>query len=97
MNNTAFAVNCTNEIEMSSRIPRMTSLKEAAQLTGLSERYLRNAFTNGQLVGIRSGGNHKNGKILLNLDKLIEYLNQHTEQVDTEPEQYYGGIRPVKI
>lgn len=97
MNNTAFAVNCTNEIEISRRVPRMTSLKEAAQLTGLSERYLRNAFIGGQLVGIRSGGNSKNGKILLNLDKLIEYLNEHTEQAEPEPEYHCGGIRPVKI
>lgn len=97
MNNTVFAFDYKNEIEVSRRVPRMVSLKQAAEITGLSERYLRNAFTNGHLVGIRSGGNSKNGKILLNIDKLIDYLNEHTEPVTPEPEYQYGGIRPVKI
>ncbi|MGN0599214.1 MAG: hypothetical protein ACI4JK_04900 [Oscillospiraceae bacterium] len=97
MSNAAFAVNCNNDIEMSRRVPQMVSLKDAAERTGLSERYLRNAFINGQLVGIRCGGNSRNGKILLNFDKLIDYLNEHTEQTAPEPEYQYGGIRPVKI
>lgn len=96
MNNAAFAVECNNGINLNRRVPRMVSLKEAAGITGLSERYLRNAFINGQLVGIRCGGNSKNGKILLNMDKLIDYLNEHTEQTTPEPEYQYGGIRPVK-
>ena len=92
MNSTAQELNC---IEVNRRIPKMVSLKEAAKETGLSERFLRNAFVAGQLVGIRSGGNSKNGKILLNLDKLIEYLNVHTEQTEEQPVSY-GVIRPVR-
>lgn len=92
MNSTAQELNC---IEVNRRIPRMVPLKEAARETGLSERFLRNAFITGELVGIRSGGNSKNGKILLNLDKLIEYLNVHTEQTEEQPVSY-GVIRPVR-
>lgn len=97
MSNTAFAVDCKNGISLNRRVPHMAPLKEASELTGLSERYLRNAFINGQLVGIRCGGNSKNGKILLNIDKLIDYLNEHTEQVPDEPVCGYGGMRPFKL
>ncbi len=91
--NAAFAVNCNNDIEMSRHVPRMVSIKEAAKITGLSERFLRNAYINGEIVGIRLGGNNKNGKVLLNLDRLIDYLNEHTEQT-AEPE--CGAIRPLR-
>lgn len=97
MSNAAYAVECNNGINLSRRVPNMVSLKQAAEITGLSERYLRNAYINGHLVGIRCGGNSKNGKILLNMDKLIDYLNEHTEQVDTEQEHYNGVIRPVRL
>ncbi|MBQ2822956.1 MAG: hypothetical protein IJF18_00055 [Oscillospiraceae bacterium] len=85
-----------NRIEVNRRIPRMIPLKEAAKETGLSERFLRNAFVTGELVGIRSGGNSKNGKILLNFDKLIDYLNVHTEQTEEQPVSN-GAIRPVRL
>lgn len=96
MNNTAFAVNCKPEITVSRTIPRMVSLKEAASLTGLSELFLRRGFRSGELVGVRCGTS-SSGKILLNFDKLIDYLNSHTEQPESEPEYITGQIRPVKI
>jgi len=95
MNESSFAVNFKNEINMSRRVPHMASLKQASEITGLSERYLRNAFINGQIVGIRCGGNRKNGKILINIDKLIDYLNEHTEQVHDDPEYNHGTVRPI--
>ena len=36
-------------------------------------------------------------KLRYNMDKLIDYLNEHTEQVDTEQEHYNGVIRPVRL
>lgn len=77
MSNPAFAVDCRNEIEMSRNVPRMVSLKEASKLTGLSEIFLRKSFKAGELVGVRCGTS-SGGKILLNLEKLIDYLNTHT-------------------
>ena len=95
-NKTNVAVDDTNRIEVNRYIPKMVSLKEAAKLTGLSEIYLRRGFKTGELVGVRCGTS-SGGKILLNLDKLIEYLDTHTEQQENEQTYTGGYIRPVKI
>ena len=51
-------------------IPRMLSLSEAAQMTGLSYEFLRQRCLDGTLVHIRSGR-----KFLVNSEKLAAYLN----------------------
>lgn len=51
-------------------IPTMLTLKEASTQTGLSYDFLRKLCITGQIVHIRAGC-----KILVNMDKLIEYLN----------------------
>ena len=95
MNNTAFAVDCKPNITVNRDVPRMVSLKEASKLTGLSELFLRRGFRAGELVGVRCGTS-SGGKILLNFDRLVDYLNNHTEQIENEP-KYTTGIRPVKL
>lgn len=96
MNNTAFAANSTPEITVSRTVPRMVDLVEAHNVTGLSIPRLRYGYRSGEFVGIRCGTS-SNGKILLNLDKLIEYLNTHTETVEPAPEYSDGKIHPVNI
>lgn len=96
MSNTVFAVDCKPEITVSRAVPRMVSLKEAARLTGLSELFLRRGFRSGELVGVRCGTSN-GGKILLNFDRLVDYLNSHKEQPESEPEYIAGQICPVKI
>lgn len=96
MSNAVVAVDCKPEITVSRTVPRMVSLKEAARLTGLSELFLRRGFRSGEFVGVRCGTS-SSGKILLNFDKLIDYLNSHTEQTENEPEYVTGQIRSVKI
>lgn len=56
-------------------IPRMIVLREAAARTGLSYDYLRKSCLRGRLVHVRCGS-----KILVNFDKLLEYLNSNTEE-----------------
>lgn len=51
-------------------VPTMVSLKEASRQTGLSYDYLRKMCITGQVVHVRAGH-----KILVNLEKLIEFLN----------------------
>lgn len=51
-------------------MPRMISLSQAAEETGVSYGCLRRLCNQGKLVHIRSGK-----KILLNAEKLAEYLN----------------------
>ena len=51
-------------------VPTMMTLKEASAQTGLSYDYLRKMCVTGQIVHIRAGC-----KILINMDRLIEFLN----------------------
>ena len=53
-----------------SKIPKMITLLEASELSGLSYDRLRKLCLAGKVVYIRSGR-----KILINADKLAEYLN----------------------
>lgn len=96
MSNTISVVNCTPEITVNRAVPRMVSLKEAAALTGLSELFLRRGFRSGKLVGVRCG-TPSGGKILLNFDRLVDYLNNHTETADPAPEYSGGHIHPVNL
>lgn len=97
MNNQTVTTDYPSEITVSHLVPRMVSIKEAKKVTGLSDPFLRRGFKSGELVGVRCGATC-NGKILLNLDKLIDYLNSHTEQVEPAHDEYKaGGISPVKL
>ena len=52
------------------KIPEMLTLREASQRTGLSYDLLRKLCLEGKIIHIRTGK-----KYLINLDRLIEYLN----------------------
>ena len=57
-------------------IPKMISLSEAEQITGLSYEFLRQRCLDNTLVHIRSGR-----KIYINSEKLAAYLNgEETER-----------------
>lgn len=96
MANADFAIDNSPQITISHTVPHMVSLKEAARRTGLSELFLRRGFRAGELVGVRCG-TPSGGKILLNFDRLVDYLNSHTEQTESEPEHIAGHIRPVNL
>ena len=51
-------------------VPRMVPIREAAKLSGLSYDFIRRECLQGRIIHIRAGS-----KYLLNLDRLIEYLN----------------------
>lgn len=95
MTNTNLA-NFKPEITVTRAVPRMVDLIEAHDVTGLSISRLRYGYRSGEFVGIRCGTS-KNGKILLNLDKLIDYLDSHTEQPESDSEYIAGQICPAKI
>lgn len=54
-------------------VPKMATLREAAELTGLSYGFLREKALTGEIVAIRAGR-----KFLINFDRLIDYLNGET-------------------
>lgn len=52
------------------KIPTMETLRAASAETGLSYDFLRKLCLSGKIVHIRAGC-----KILINMEKLVEYLN----------------------
>ena len=58
---------------MELKIPTMETLAEASKQTGLSYDYLRKLCLTGQITHIRAGK-----KYLINLEKLVDYLNGGT-------------------
>ena len=58
---------------MELKIPTMVTLSEASKQTSLSYDYLRKLCLAGQITHIRAGK-----KYLINLEKLVDYLNGGT-------------------
>ena len=52
------------------RVPKMKTIREMAELTGLSYAYLRSLCLQNKIIHIRTGK-----KYLINYDKFIDYLN----------------------
>jgi len=58
-----------NNTTVSSPLPRMRTISEAAKETGIPQHTLRRWVKAGQIPAVYSGN-----RALLNLDRLIEYL-----------------------
>lgn len=74
-------------------VPKMLTIKECAKEfegTGLTEYRLRCLTATNQIVHIKAGK-----KVLINTDKLIEYLNN--PPLNTEQSQQAGKIRPIQL
>ena len=56
-------------------VPRMLTMREASRETGLSYNNIRSLSKSGKIVSIRAGN-----RILINREKLIDYLNSGKEQ-----------------
>ena len=73
-------------------VPRMLTINECAKEfegTGLTAYRLRQLALTNQIINIRAGK-----KILINADKLIEYLNNPNPFQSREEA---GKIRPVQV
>ena len=76
-----------------AKIPHMETIKATAELTGLPEHFIRQKVISGEIVSVKAGR-----KYLVNVDKLVEYLNTHTERAEEQEEQAEEyGIRPVPV
>lgn len=51
-------------------VPKMRTIRETANETGLAYNYIRNLCLQNKIIYVRAGN-----KYLVNVDKLIEYLN----------------------
>lgn len=85
--NREFVHNCT----IHTSIPTMKTIDETAALLGLPKYWVRQKVLNGEIVAVRSGKRY-----LVNVDKLIEYLNSNTLK-PAESAASYGGIKPVSV
>ena len=85
--NREFVHNCT----IHTSIPTMKTIDETAVLLGLPKYWVRQKVLNGEIVAVRSGKRY-----LVNVDKLIEYLNSNTLK-PAESSASYGGIKPVSV
>lgn len=54
----------------SIHMPKMAGIREAAEITGLTEFALRRLVKEGKLVHVKSGN-----RVFINLEKLAEYLS----------------------
>jgi len=69
-------------VQNNLNIPKMATIIETAEITGLAKYHIRQLTLQGKIKHIRAGK-----KILINIEKLIEYLNSgenvpvaHTEK-----------------
>ena len=60
-----------NNVQVGCTLPRMRTIKETAEITGLHEYHIRQLVKQNRIVYITAGR-----KILVNLDCFIEYLNK---------------------
>lgn len=61
------------------QIPTMVTIRKAAELTGLSYNYLRQLCLSNKIIHVRAGS-----KYLINLEKLVDYLNNGMQMYQAE-------------
>ncbi len=73
--------------------PRMESIAETSKLSGIPAYTLRRWFSEGKIIGVKCGR-----KILLNVDRLVDFLNNNVENSYNQEENHTsGGIQPIKL
>jgi excisionase family DNA binding protein len=72
--------------------PRMATINETAEIVGLAKHYIRQLALQGKIKHVRAGK-----KILINVDRFIEYLNECPEDDAREASINKFGITPIKI
>ena len=77
--------------EITRNIPRMETINKAAEITGLSKYFIRQKAVNGEIVCVKAGN-----KYLINIDKLIEYLNSG-DTPEPVPTISDNGIKPITV
>lgn len=81
--------NESTEISMQVNIPKMEGIREAAEIFGVSQNYVRQLALSGTIKAVRVG----KGKILVNVQSLSDYFN-NSYITTFEPAQI-GDIQPI--
>lgn len=74
--------------------PTLVSPRKAAEITGYPLHFIRQLFKEGRIVGVKIGT-----RALINVDKLVEYVNSSTMQIteENEPDDCDSSIRPIIV
>ncbi len=73
-------------------IPQMATINEAAKITGLAKYFIRQLALQNKIKHVRAGK-----KILINVDKLIEFLNNGEDDAHAGMSPNKFNITPVKM
>lgn len=57
------------------QIPTLCTINDASKATGIPAFRIRQWYLNSQIVGVRCGHNKERGKILINMQMLVHFLN----------------------
>ena len=88
-------INVTQVQPAGVKVPKMASVAEVSEMFGVSQYFVRKLASSGKIKAVRISG-----RILVNVDKFTEFLNNST-LCDEEPEEpqatvaskTIGGIR----
>lgn len=73
-------------------VPRMATINEASKIVGLARYYVRQLALKGKIKHVRAGK-----KILVNVDKLIEFLNNGDDETVANVPSNNFNIQPVEV
>ncbi len=71
-------------------VPRMATINEASEITGLAKYFIRQLAVTGKIRTIKAGK-----KYLINVDKLIDYLNNSGDN-EAESDNNTPTIRRIE-
>lgn len=72
-------------------VPRMATINEASEITNLAKYYIRQLALKNKIKHVRAGK-----KILVNVDRLIEFLNNGDDAANNTASNKFG-IMQVEV
>lgn len=73
------------------KVPRMESIPTTAALLNLPVHFVRQKVSSGEIVAIKAGR-----RFLVNVDKLVEYLNSSKLTPEPDEAASVGRITPIR-
>lgn len=73
-------------------IPQMATINATTEIFGLSPYFVRQKVRSGEIIAVKAGC-----KYLVNVDRLAEYLNNHTLGTDEPQEAKAHGVQPIPV
>ena len=84
-------INVTQVQPAGVKVPKMASVAEVSEMFGVSQYFVRKLASSGKIKAVRISG-----RILVNVDKFTEFLNNST-LCDEEPEEPQATVASKTI